>query len=137
VLVRSGLEARKIGMSVDAEENLPEIPANPDKIKQVLLNLIGNAQDAMPDGGAITITMRRDAAWMKIEVRDSGQGIAPDHKGRIFDAFFTTKGKVSGVGLGLTVCHGIITQHHGSIDVESEPGRGTAFHIALPIQEVA
>jgi signal transduction histidine kinase len=136
-LVRSGLEAKKIDLGVDLGEDLPPIQANPDKLKQVMLNLVGNAQDAMPDGGMITISVRREGMWMKIVVRDTGQGIPPEHKGRIFDAFFTTKGKVSGVGLGLTVCHGIITQHHGSIDVDSGVGQGTSFHIALPIQEIA
>jgi signal transduction histidine kinase len=133
-LVRSGLDSRKISLTSEIEDGLPPVPMIPDKIKQVMLNLVANAQDAMPDGGTITISARRDGHMVRIVVRDSGQGIAPENLEKIFDAFFTTKGKVSGVGLGLTVCHAIITQHHGSMDVESAVGRGTTVHITLPIQ---
>jgi signal transduction histidine kinase len=136
-LVRAGLESRKISFTMEIEPDLPPVPAIPDKIKQVILNLVANAQDAMPVGGTIAISAHREGQAVRLMVKDTGLGISSDNLGKIFDAFFTTKGKVSGVGLGLTVCHAIITQHHGTIDVESDPGKGTAFHLTLPLQETA
>lgn len=104
-----------------------------DKLKQVLLNLLLNARDAMPEGGTLVMGLVQDEDRAVVTVRDSGSGIAPEHLPRIFDAFFTTKSEVSGVGLGLAVTYGIIQQHQGSIDVKSAPGVGTEFIIRLPV----
>ncbi len=103
-----------------------------DKLKQVFLNLILNARDAMPHGGRLTLRLRGGNGHVHVEVTDTGVGIPPENLGKIFDAFFTTKKEVSGVGLGLSVTYGIVQQHSGTITVSSKPGKGTTFHIALP-----
>jgi two-component system, cell cycle sensor histidine kinase and response regulator CckA len=113
----------------------------------VLLNLIINAQHAMPAGGKLTVEARHvgndnDTGHVVIAVADTGVGIPPDHLRRIFEPFFTTKGRLGesdtpGTGLGLSVAHGIITAHGGTIRVESEPGLGARFEVALPACEPA
>jgi two-component system NtrC family sensor kinase len=103
-----------------------------DKLKQVFLNLIANARDAMPDGGKLEIEAFALKGKITVAVRDTGTGISSENLDRIFDAFFTTKEKVSGVGLGLSVSYGIVTQHGGLIGVESAPGKGSTFTITLP-----
>ena len=113
-----------------------------DRLKQVIINLVANARDAIralrarvPDRpcGTITLSALAHGEVVRISVADDGVGIPRKHLDRIFDAFFTTKQEVSGVGLGLFVCYGIVQQHHGSIDVESEEGKGTRFLVNLPI----
>jgi two-component system NtrC family sensor kinase len=88
----------------------------------------------MPGGGHLTIDARHLDGKVRITVGDDGMGIPKEHLDRIFDAFFTTKGKVSGVGLGLSVSYGIVNQHRGSIEVESAVGRGSAFTVVLPCE---
>jgi signal transduction histidine kinase len=133
-ITQAELRNNRIEVNVQVDDGLPLLRASPDKLKQVLLNLIANAHDAMPDGGHLDIlACRRDRA-LRITVRDDGSGIAKEHLDRIFDAFFTTKGKVSGVGLGLSVSYGIVNQHRGSIEVESTVGRGSAFTVVLPCE---
>ena len=105
-----------------------------DKLKQVFLNLVLNARDAMPEGGRLDIVTERDHGIIKVSIRDSGVGIPKENLDKIFDAFFTTKSKVSGVGLGLSVSYGIISQHRGSIQVTSASGEGSTFVISLPVQ---
>ncbi|RJX30534.1 MAG: sensor histidine kinase [Desulfarculus sp.] len=102
---------------------------------QALLNLILNAVQAMPRGGLLTIRGRRDRQKNQVllEVADTGQGIPPEVLPRIFDPFFTTKGVGQGTGLGLSITYGIIERHHGRIQAQSEPGRGTRFIITLPL----
>jgi len=114
-------------------ESMPDVRGSADKLKQLFLNLIVNARDAMPAGGRLTITTERADGSVVIEVGDTGIGIPPEYMGRIFDAFFTTKGKVTGAGLGLSVCYGIVQQHNGRISVRSEPGRGSTFTVSLPV----
>jgi two-component system NtrC family sensor kinase len=103
-----------------------------DKLKQVVLNLLLNARDAMPGGGRLSLELSEDDQWVVLRVRDKGTGIAPEHRGRIFEAFFTTKTEVRGVGLGLSVTYGIVKQHRGFIDFESTLGAGTTFTVRLP-----
>jgi two-component system NtrC family sensor kinase len=92
-----------------------------------------NARDAIPDGGRITLktTSTRDNSLV-VEVSDNGIGIAPENVAKIYDPFYTTKGVGRGTGLGLAVSYGIVQEHSGHISVESAPGRGTTFRIALP-----
>ena len=121
------------------------VHADPKQLEQVLLNLIINAQHAMPGGGTITVEARHvaqddGAGQVAIIVADTGVGIPPEHLRRIFEPFFTTKGRLGesdtpGTGLGLSVAHGIITAHDGTVRVESEVGGGTKFEIALPAHE--
>ena len=94
--------------------------------------MIMNAKNAMPNGGSLTISTSREGEMTQIKIADTGVGIPPESRDRIFDAFFTTKSDVKGVGLGLSVCFGIIRDHEGKIEVESEPGVGTTFTVILP-----
>jgi two-component system NtrC family sensor kinase len=135
VLIRDDLPAARITLRTDIPHDLPVVTGSRDKLKQVMLNLIANARDAMPQGGHLDILASADAAHVRMTVKDDGMGIAREHRNRIFDAFFTTKGKVSGVGLGLSVCYGIVSQHRGSIDVESTPGAGSSFTVVLPLPD--
>lgn len=127
------LRERGIHCLVDAQNELPDTPGSRDKLKQVFINLLINARDAMPDGGSITIRTREEHGRIVVRFADTGIGIPAENLGRVFDAFFTTKSKVSGVGLGLSVSYGIIGQHAGTIAVSSERGTGTEFTIELPI----
>lgn len=107
------------------------------QLQQVLVNLVKNAMDAMPKGGTLSIGLAEvsedESAWWELRVADTGDGIAPDILPRIFDPFFTTKPEDKGTGLGLSVSHGIIEHHGGKIWAESEPGKGTAFVVRLPL----
>jgi signal transduction histidine kinase len=134
-------EMNKYRIAVERQiEPTPLALANPNQIQQVLLNLLINARQAMPQGGRLVIRLGCDPASGMVElmVRDNGSGIAPDALRRIFEPFFSTKkgpdasGK-GGSGLGLSACRDIIEAHHGRIRVESTVGKGTAFTIKLPL----
>jgi len=122
------------------DADLPSIPANPDHLKQVFLNLVLNAMEAMPDGGILVIStgvehlqldsQRGVQEVVRIEFSDTGQGIPADALSHLFEPFFTTK--ESGTGLGLSISYNIIQSHHGQINVESHVGLGTTFTIYLP-----
>jgi PAS domain S-box-containing protein len=120
------------GVTIDLEraDTWPTVTADADQLQQVLLNLIQNAVQATPAGGTVTIRAGEDRSGWRIEVEDTGAGIAPEHQPRIFDPFYTTRPR--GTGLGLFVAHGIVERHRGAIEVESEPGKGTRFRIRLP-----
>jgi len=133
-------EMRKYRIVVDTRiEPIPEARINGNQIQQVLLNLLINARQAMPNGGRLTVRLSHDTKNEMIElmVRDYGCGIAPEKLPRIFDSFFTTKsgpdesGK-GGTGLGLSMCRDIIESHNGQIRVNSTVGKGTAFTLRLP-----
>ena len=102
------------------------------ELREVLVNIVFNAIDAMPDGGTITLSATETAGQVEIRITDSGTGMAEEVRSRIFDPFFTTKGK-AGMGLGLAVSYGIICRHDGNVEVESELGRGTSFVIKLAV----
>ena len=106
------------------------------ELREVLVNMIYNAVDAMPAGGEIRMSSQETNGRVVLTISDSGTGMTPDVKSRLFDPFFTTKGK-GGTGMGMAVSFGIIRRHNGSIDVESEPGRGTTFRISLPVAQDA
>ncbi len=127
------LSAQNVNVRLNLDQGLPEINGSRDKLKQVFLNLFINAKDAMPAGGTLTVETRRKNGSVLVTVGDTGIGIPPENVNKIFDAFFTTKSAVSGVGLGLSVTYGIIRQHDGTISVRSAPGRGSTFSIVLPI----
>jgi signal transduction histidine kinase len=111
---------------------LPAMLGRPGQIAQVLVNLLVNAAQAMPEGGRIFISTRADGDEAVLKVRDTGVGMAPEVRERIFQPFFTTKPVGEGTGLGLSVVHGIVADHKGHIEVESASGQGTTFTLRLP-----
>lgn len=130
-----------IGIERDLAPSLPYVMLDRQQIKQVLLNLLLNALDAMKEGGGqLTIRTHRlvkakGQEWVQIEVTDSGPGIEPGNLEHIFDPFYTTKhesGEREGTGLGLAIVHQIVQEHHGTIEVNSQMGRGTTFLVNLP-----
>ena len=127
------LQENDIKIKTTFEEALPQINASKDQLRQVFLNLVANARDAMPDGGTLSVSTAADSENVRIEIGDSGIGIKEEHLKKIFDSFFTTKDSVKGVGLGLSVCYGFIKDHDGDIKVKSEVGTGTTFTITFPI----
>jgi signal transduction histidine kinase len=127
-LQKSGIQVRS-----ELEASLPPIHGNTGKLQQVFLNLFLNARDAMSGGGALEVRTWRDGAGVKVEVADSGHGIAPENLHRIYDPFFTTKGAHKGTGLGLSVTYGIIQEHGGSIEVTNRPDGGARFRLELPV----
>ena len=112
--------------------DLPHAWADADHLSQVLLNLVLNACQAMPGGGTLTLTLCQKEDRIELRVRDTGLGIPENQISKIFDPFFTTKPVGEGTGLGLTVVHGIIQEHNGTIRVDSTPTQGTTFTISLP-----
>ena len=112
---------------------LPEITADPSQLTQVLVNLVVNAAQAMPEGGTITIKTLEGKGYISLIVEDTGVGISEEVMKKIFIPFFTTKEVDQGTGLGLPVVHGIVTSHGGCIKVDSKPGRGTWFEVKLPL----
>ncbi|MBI3579395.1 MAG: HAMP domain-containing protein, partial [Ignavibacteriales bacterium] len=135
VIAASAMELKnhRIELLTEYGYDMPEVSGSKDKLKQVFLNIILNAKDAMPDGGKLRVATYFDQSFAKIAFSDNGIGIPKENLNKIFDAFFTTKGKVSGVGLGLSVSYGIIGQHRGSISVTSRVGEGSTFTVALPL----
>ncbi len=127
------LEKRGIRLEVDLESKCPDVLADRDQMGQVLLNLVVNAIQAMPEGGTLSLRLRCRNEHARLSVSDTGCGIPSDLVPKLFIPFFSTKGVGEGTGLGLTVVHGIIEEHQGSITVDSEPGQGTTFHIDLPV----
>ncbi|MDO8446116.1 MAG: ATP-binding protein [Deltaproteobacteria bacterium] len=106
--------------------------ADKDKLKQVFLNLIKNAAEAMPDGGRLTVETKKEDGKISVSVSDTGMGISKEGLEKLFTPFFSTKG-VKGTGLGLSICYGIIKNSNGDIKVESEEGKGTTFRVMLPV----
>ncbi|KTD60341.1 signal transduction histidine kinase [Legionella santicrucis] len=117
--------------------NIPEIECFPGKMNQVFMNLITNAAQAISDHGEITISTHKDNDQIRISVRDTGTGMNKETMARIFEPFFTTKPTGKGTGLGLSISYSIVQDHHGSISVNSTPGKGSEFIIVLPIKYVA
>ncbi len=117
-------------------EEIPEVMASTNQMRQVFLNIFKNAKEAMPKGGTLFVRTSKEDNRVLIQIQDTGMGIPKEIKDKIFEAFFTTKQKVKGVGLGLSVCYGIIKDHSGEIKVESKEDKGTTFTISLPIESL-
>jgi signal transduction histidine kinase len=132
-LFRGQLEEKGIEVSCEFEEDTPDLVGDWVQVGQLLGNLIQNAIDAMPTGGALSVRVQpvgSDA--VKLEVEDSGPGIPPDIRERIFDPFYSTKKQTTQIGMGLTICHKVVEAHHGKISVDSEEGQGTTVEVILP-----
>jgi two-component system, NtrC family, sensor kinase len=133
-LVQHQLDLAQIHVEPQLEPSLPRVLCDAAQIEQVLVALIVNALDAMPQGGNLWLTTssNRENSCVRIVVRDDGTGIAPEILSRLFEPFLTTKETGRGVGLGLAISRSILERHSGSIEVQSEVGRGTTFTVTLP-----
>jgi two-component system NtrC family sensor kinase len=135
----AGLRAQQlpldgIRLELKLEANLPVVNADPHQVQQVFLNLLLNAEHALrPGGGTVRIRTWRDNGAVMAEVSDDGPGIPPENLGRIFDPFFTTRAEGQGTGLGLSLCHGILRQHGGSISASNGRDGGAVFRLELPV----
>ena len=121
---------------LDLAPDVPAVPCDRSQLEQVVLNLLMNSVEAMPQGGKVFVRTRVDvpAGAVVIEIEDEGTGIPKEHLSRIFDPFFSTKEAGKGTGLGLTVVYGIVDAHGGTIDVRSTVGKGTTFTVRLPLR---
>jgi len=128
--LRPSLEGRDTRISLHLATSDPRVYTNPDELRQVILNLAANAQDAMGKGGTLAISTLAETDQITILVRDSGQGIPPELQQRIFEPFFSTK--PNGSGLGLALVRRVISGAGGKVYCESEPGKGTTFRLVLP-----
>jgi len=128
---------RRIRIIMDLADDLPETVLDPNLLIQVIHNMFINSAQAMPDKGEVHINTNYNSNWIIFEFADTGIGISPENLPKIFDPFFTTKPPGMGTGLGLSVSYGIIHDHGGSIEVESEEGKGTKFTIKLPVKKGA
>ena len=139
--VLSLLESRCSGSGITLARRLaprlPEITADRSQLRQLLVNLVVNAIQAMPGGGTLTVATRASRRRVVLSVEDNGVGMSPEALQKIFLPFYTTKDVNEGTGLGLPVVHGIVTSHGGTIDVRSAPGVGTRFDIRLPVAGAA
>ncbi|MDI6764732.1 MAG: PAS domain S-box protein [Thermodesulfobacteriota bacterium] len=133
LMVDKQMQEANVKVKTYFDEKMPQVMASTNQMRQVMLNMFKNAKEAMPKGGILTVGTGREKNKVLIHIRDTGMGIPEESRDKIFEAFFTTKQKVKGVGLGLSVCYGIIKSHGGEIKVESEEGKGTYFTISLPI----
>ena len=131
-LIQHQMEKVGLRVQLDLEERLPAIKGNSGKLQQVFLNLFLNARDAMGPGGILSVRTYQRGETVGVDVADTGHGIEAENLSRIFDPFFTTKGARKGTGLGLSVSYGIVREHSGVIEVESQPGEGTRFHLEFP-----
>ncbi len=135
-LTSHDLELKEIQLASEIAPDLPMVRCDFRQIQQVFLNLISNASEAMEGGGVLSISAKlsKKNGFLEITISDTGCGISEEDQKNIFEPFFTTKEEGKGVGLGLSVVYGIITNHNASIEVESEVGKGSAFKVLLPIE---
>jgi signal transduction histidine kinase len=131
MLASAELETHKVRVSSHMPERPVIAKVDADLIKQAILNIVLNGAQAMPQGGELHVTLREEGRMAAIEISDSGTGIPPDIRAKIFDLYFTTKRDGSGIGLAMT--YRIIQLHNGSIDVQSEQNIGSTFTLKLPL----
>ena len=133
-LIRKQAENQKVTIEENYKYNIPGLLIDPEQVQQVMVNIMLNAVQAMPEGGRLIISAKAEPKFVELSVTDTGKGIPKDNLAKIFTPFYTTKHQ--GTGLGLSISNRIIEKHNGSIRVESEVGRGTTFNIRLPIKDV-
>jgi len=134
-LFQAQLQTRERGSiecNLELDDQIPEVPADPDLLHRAISNLVLNAMDAMPDGGHLTIRTGHDAHSVSIEVADTGTGLTPEECERLFTPYYTSK--QHGTGLGLAIVQSVVSDHAGKITAESTPGHGTTFRIRLPLK---
>ncbi len=131
-LLKTRYETQDIKVVTEMEPDLPTISASPENLKQVIMNIVMNACDIMPEGGTLTVQLKREDMWLVLSFSDTGPGIPDETVPRIFEPFYTTKEAGKGTGLGLSVCYGIVKQHDGAITYRNLPDGGS-FVIRLPI----
>jgi len=131
VLVEKQLAREQVTLEQDLTPGLPAVLGSANHLEQVVLNLLTNAREAMPEGGRLRVATRRNGGSIEVEVTDTGKGIPAEHLSKVFDPFFTTKEK--GTGLGLAVSYGIVRDHLGTLTIRSGEGAGTTFLITLPV----
>ncbi|MGH9788027.1 MAG: sensor histidine kinase, partial [Candidatus Acidiferrales bacterium] len=132
-LLEPQFRSTQIAVETALDDNLPPVYGDAGKLQQVLVNLLSNARDAMPQGGRLAVRTRADNSRVRVEVADTGIGIPAENLAKIYDPFFTTKTTGRGTGLGLAITYGIVQEHHGSIQVRSQPGQGTTFALEFPV----
>jgi PAS domain S-box-containing protein len=132
-LSRSDMRRSGTQLRLELEEPLPLVTGDATELEQVVLNLITNAAHASEPGQEVRVRTLAGDGGVQLMVRDEGHGIAPDVKRHVFDPFFTTRGQQGGTGLGLSIAHGIVEDHGGTIEMESEVGRGTTVTVSLPV----
>lgn len=140
-LVENVMRNKGILYQAQLDSDLPLVSLDTTRIEQVLLNLFNNAMDVMPSGGELTVITEAFVGsdgddWVRVRVRDTGEGILEEHLDRLFDPFFTTKEVGKGTGLGLSISYGLIQEHGGTLSVESELHKGTEFRVELPAVSV-
>ncbi len=138
-LIHHHLRKRQIAVVQELAPEAQTLFADRQKLRQVFLNLLTNASDAMPRGGTLALriapaTLESGRPALRVEFADTGVGIPPENLERIMEPFFTTKEEGKGTGLGLAICRRIVQEHHGSLSVSSEPGKGTTVSIVLPVR---
>jgi two-component system cell cycle sensor histidine kinase/response regulator CckA len=143
-LLAGQFSSAKVHTRLERRESLPRVAGDADRLQQVLINLLLNAVQAMPEGGSLVVetgVVHRarpgleggaEQDFVTVAVADTGTGIPADIKDKIFDPFYTTKEGQGGTGLGLAVCSGIVKEHDGWIDVEDAPSGGSVFRIYVP-----
>jgi signal transduction histidine kinase len=134
-LISYYLRNRRINVVREFDEKLAPIHADRQQLRQVFLNLMTNAGDAMPEGGVLTVRVhdQSDSSRVVIEFADTGQGISTIDLKKVWEPFFTSKPEGKGAGLGLSICSRIVEEHGGAISLESVPGKGTIVRLALPV----
>jgi signal transduction histidine kinase len=125
---------KKVELSLELDESLPAIHGQRSKLEQVFLNLVINAAEAMEGQGSLEITTSQEPRerTVRVTVADNGPGMDEEVAARIFEPFYTTKGRGRGTGLGLSISHGIVKQHGGRLELDTAPGRGTRITVVLP-----
>lgn len=136
-LVRHQAEMQEVQIRVEVASDLPRVTCDPSQVQQIVLALAMNAIEATGRSGTVTLRASRDdqGDGVRIQVSDTGCGIAAEDLPHVFEPFFTTKSEGKGVGLGLAVVYGIVQRHHGQVDVDTEPGKGTTFTVRLPREQ--
>ncbi|MEP7355889.1 MAG: ATP-binding protein [Anaerolineales bacterium] len=136
-LMHYHLSQRQISLEREFDPQAPPVLADRHQLRQVFLNLLTNAADSMPQGGRLTVRVLgggpAEPGAIVVEVADTGAGISPEHLARVWEPFFTTKAEGKGTGLGLSICRHILTEHGGTIELDSQPGQGTVARVRLPV----